>query len=143
MPVRSAEAVWNGTLQEGNGVMKMASGAYEGQYSFSSRFEEGAGTNPEELIAAAHAGCYSMALSGALGRAGFPPTRVNTTARVHITRQEAGFRITKIELDTEAVVPDIDEAKFQEIANATKSSCPVSVALGAVPEMVLNARLVN
>src|SRR5262249_3424295 len=113
MPVRKAEAVWEGTLQEGKGVMKMASGAYEGQYSFSSRFEEGVGTNPEELIAAAHAGCYSMALSGGLTRAGFPPVRISTTANVHINRQEVGFRINKIELITEANVPGIDDVKFQ------------------------------
>lgn len=142
MPVRQANATWMGTLQDGRGVMKMESGAYEGQYSFTSRFEEGTGTNPEELIAAAHAGCYSMALSGGLGRAGFPATSINTTAKVHIDRQEAGFRIVKIELETEATVPNIDEAKFQEVAEATKNGCPVSVALGAVPEITLTAKLV-
>ena len=142
MPVRQANATWMGTLQDGRGVMKMESGAYEGQYSFTSRFEEGTGTNPEELIAAAHAGCYSMALSGGLGRAGFPATSINTTAKVHIDRQEAGFRIVKIELETEATVPNIDEAKFQEVAEATKDGCPVSVALGAVPEITLTAKLV-
>jgi osmotically inducible protein OsmC len=97
MPVRQADAQWNGTLTEGRGVMKMASGAYEGQYSFSSRFEEGTGTNPEELLAAAHAGCYSMALSGALTRNGTPPTSVNTTAKVHVNKKpEGGFIINKI-----------------------------------------------
>lgn len=143
MPVRKADAVWEGTLQEGKGKMKMASGAYEGQYSFSSRFEEGAGTNPEELIAAAHAGCYSMALSAGLGRAGFTPVSVSTTANVHINRLEAGFRITKIELVTEANVPGIDDAQFQEIAAATKSGCPVSVALASVPEITISAKLVS
>jgi osmotically inducible protein OsmC len=142
MAVRSADASWEGTLQDGKGVMHMASGAYRGQYSFNSRFEEGTGTNPEELIAAAHAGCYSMALSAGLGRAGFTPEHVNTVARVHLTKQEAGFRITKIELMTEAKVPGIEDAQFQEIAEATKSGCPVSVALGAVDEITLNARLV-
>lgn len=143
MPVRHAEAVWNGTLQEGNGAMKMASGAYEGQYSFSSRFEEGTGTNPEELIAAAHAGCYSMALSGGLGRAGFPPNSVKTVAKVHINKKpEGGFIINKIELETEASVPGIDDAKFQEIAAATKLGCPVSVALGAVEHITISAKLV-
>lgn len=144
MPVRQAEAVWNGTLQEGNGSMKMASGAYEGQYSFSSRFEEGTGTNPEELIAAAHAGCYSMALSGALGRAGFSPKSVSTTAKVHINKKpEGGFIINKIELETEAEVPEIDDAQFQEIANSTKNGCPVSVALGAVEHITVTARLIQ
>jgi lipoyl-dependent peroxiredoxin len=141
MPVRSAEATWNGGLREGNGTMRMASGAYEGQYSFSSRFEEGMGTNPEELIAAAHAGCFSMALSGALERAGYPPDRVSTTARVHLDRGESGFRIARIHLETEAVVPGIDEATFQEEAESAKKGCPVSQALGAVEEITLDARL--
>ena len=143
MPVRSADATWNGSLTEGNGAMKMASGAYEGQFSFSSRFEEGTGTNPEELIAAAHAGCFSMALSAGLGRAGFEPTRVSTTAKVHLTKKpEGGFIISKIDLITEAEVPGIDDAKFQEVAEATKSGCPVSVALGAVGEITVDATLV-
>jgi lipoyl-dependent peroxiredoxin len=143
MPVRKADAVWNGTLSDGNGLMKMASGAYEGQYSFGSRFEEGAGTNPEELIAAAHAGCYSMALSGSLGRAGFTPASVSTTARVHLNKKpEGGFIINKIELITEAAVPGIEDRQFQEIAAATKDSCPVSVALGAVGEITVQAKLV-
>ena len=143
MPVRKADAVWNGKLQDGNGTMKMASGAYEGQYSFSSRFEEGTGTNPEELIAAAHAGCYSMALSGSLGRAGFDPKSVSTTAKVHINKKpEGGFIINKIELETEADVPGIEDGQFQEIANATKDACPVSVALGAVEEITVTAKLV-
>lgn len=143
MPVRQAEAVWNGKLQDGNGTMKMASGAYEGQYSFSSRFEEGAGTNPEELIAAAHAGCYSMALSGSLGRAGFDPQSISTTAKVHVNKKpEGGFIINKIELITEAQVPGIEDAQFQEIAESTKAGCPVSVALGAVEEITVSAKLV-
>jgi len=143
MPVRHAEAVWNGTLQDGNGTMKMASGAYEGQYSFSSRFEEGTGTNPEELIAAAHAGCYSMALSGALGRAGYSPASVKTVAKVHINKKpEGGFIINKIELETEAKVPGIDEGKFLEIANSTKSGCPVSVALASVEHITVTAKLI-
>lgn len=143
MPVRKADAVWDGTLQDGKGVMHMASGAYSGQYSFSSRFEEGVGTNPEELIAAAHAGCFSMALSAGLARAGFTDIHVNTTAHVHVNKTDAGFRIQKIELVTEAKVPGIDEAKFQEIANGTKTGCPVSVALAAVPEITLTATLVS
>ena len=143
MPVRQAQAAWNGTLTEGRGTMKMASGAYEGQYSFSSRFEEGAGTNPEELLAAAHAGCYSMALSGALTRNGTPPTAINTTAKVHVNKKpEGGFIINKIELITEASVPGIEDAKFQEIAAATKQGCPVSVALANVGDISVTAKLV-
>src|SRR3977135_6931 len=102
MPVRSAEAQWDGSLQKGKGVMRLPSGAFEGQYSFSSRFEDGTGTNPEELIAAAHAGCFSMALAGTLGRNGHDPTRVSTTANVHLDKGDAGFRITRIDLVTEA-----------------------------------------
>jgi osmotically inducible protein OsmC len=141
MPVRSADARWEGTLQDGKGTMKMGGGAWEGPYSFASRFENGTGTNPEELIAAAHAGCYSMALSGALGKAGHTPESVATTARVHIDRTDAGFRIQKIELDTEASVPGISQSDFDEIAETAKQTCPVSVALGGVGEIVLNATL--
>lgn len=141
MPVRSADARWEGTLQDGKGTMKMGGGAWEGPYSFASRFENGTGTNPEELIAAAHAGCYSMALSGALGRAGHEPESVATTAKVHIDRTDAGFRIQKIELNTEASVPGISQSDFDEIAETAKKTCPVSVALGGVGEIVLNATL--
>ena len=142
MPTRNASATWNGDLKGGNGLVKLGSGAYEGKYSFSSRFEEGTGTNPEELIAAAHAGCYSMALSAGLGKNGFSPQRVSTTAKVTIDKVGEGFKITKIRLESEAVVPNIDQAKFNEIANATKTGCPVSGALSAVP-IELNARLVR
>ena len=140
MAVRNAEAVWNGGLRDGNGTMKLGSGAYEGSYSFASRFEEGGGTNPEELIAAAHAGCFSMAFSAALGKAGFRPERIATTAKVHLEKVGEAFGITRIELSTDATVPDIDEAKFQEIANGAKTNCPVSKALAAV-EITLDARL--
>ncbi|HEX2851334.1 MAG TPA: OsmC family protein [Acidimicrobiales bacterium] len=141
VPDRKADARWEGSLQEGKGTMRLGGGAWEGPYSFSSRFEDGTGTNPEELIAAAHAGCFSMALSGALGRAGFTPTSVATTATVKLNRTEAGFRIQRIDLATEAVVPGIDEAQFKEIAENAKQTCPVSVALGGVGEIVLDARL--
>jgi lipoyl-dependent peroxiredoxin len=143
MPVRSANAEWQGDLQSGKGTMKMASGAYEGQYSFSSRFEEGTGTNPEELIAAAHAGCFSMAFSAQLAKAGFTPTSVRTTANVHLDKSDAGFSITRVRLETEGDVPNIEEAQFQEIAEAAKKGCPVSRALGAVENIEVNARLVN
>ena len=141
MPIRHADAVWEGSLKEGNGKVALGSGAFEGKYSFASRFEEAGGTNPEELVAAAHAGCFSMALSAALGRAGFEPTRVATTAKVHFGKVEAGFRITRIDLATEASVPGIEEAVFQETAKAAKETCPISVALSAV-EVTLDAKLV-
>jgi lipoyl-dependent peroxiredoxin len=142
MPTRSADAEWKGSLREGAGTMRMGSGAYEGRYSFASRFEDGPGTNPEELIAAAHAGCFSMALSGALAEAGFTPDAVHTTARVTVGPQGGGFAITSIALRCEARVPRIDEATFQEKAAAAKAGCPVSKALAAVPSITLEARLV-
>lgn len=141
MPLLSAEAVWEGELQGGKGTMRFGGGAFEGQYSFSSRFEEGTGTNPEELIAAAHAGCFSMALSGALGRAGHPPTRVQTTAKVHLDKGESGFSITHSHLVCEAEVPGMDESAFLETAETAKKNCPVSRALGAI-EVTLEAKLV-
>jgi osmotically inducible protein OsmC len=142
MPVRKAEAVWEGGLMKGKGKMKFGSGAFEGAYSFASRFEEGAGTNPEELIGAAHAGCFSMALSLFLERAGHIPERIHTNAKVHIDKAGDGFRITTIELQTEAKVPGIDEKKFLEQAEAAKKGCPVSQALAGV-EIKLNAKLVS
>jgi len=140
MPTRRADAVWEGDLQGGRGTMRMASGAYEGGYSFGSRFEEAAGTNPEELIAAAHAGCFSMALSGALGKAGHPPERVSTTAKVHLEKVGEGFGITRIDLVTVARVPGIDEAAFQQAAEGAKTNCPVSKALAGV-DVSLDATL--
>jgi lipoyl-dependent peroxiredoxin len=142
MPDRTARAAWEGSLREGKGTMALGSGAYEGAYSFSSRFEEGAGTNPEELIGAAHAGCFSMALSGALGRAGFTPERISTTATVKLGQVDGGFKITQIQLDTEAKVPGIDEAQFQEMAEGAKQNCPVSQALAAT-DITLKATLVS
>jgi lipoyl-dependent peroxiredoxin len=141
MPVRTSTARWNGTLTEGNGTMAFGSGAFEGQYSFSSRFEEGTGTNPEELIGAAHAGCFSMAFSGGLVRAGFTPDYIETTAKVHVDKDEGGFTITRSELSTRGSVPDIDEATFQKEAEAAKAGCPVSRALAGV-EISLDAQLV-
>jgi lipoyl-dependent peroxiredoxin len=143
MPKRTAEARWDGSLQEGNGTMRMASGAYEGPYSFQSRFQEGDGTNPEELIAAAHAGCFSMALSGELGRAGHSAESVETTATVHLDKVEEGFGITRIELETRARVPGADDAEFQEIAERAKTGCPVSRALAAVDSIEVRASLVE
>jgi lipoyl-dependent peroxiredoxin len=142
MAVRTADAQWDGSLKDGSGRMRLGGGAYEGPYSFQSRFEEGDGTNPEELIAAAHAGCFSMALSGELGRAGHEPTRISTTARVNLVKGDEGFTITRIELETQGEVPGIDEAEFQEKAEAAKAGCPVSRALGGVSQISVKARLV-
>ena len=142
MPIRTAEAVWEGDLKQGKGSMKLGSGAYQGAYSFESRFEEGQGTNPEELIAAAHAGCFSMALSHGLAQAGFPPQQVHTTAKVHLEKGAEGFGIPRIELVTEAKVPGIDEAKFKEQAETAKKNCPVSKVLKGA-EISLEAKLVR
>ncbi|HYH21926.1 MAG TPA: OsmC family protein [Azospirillum sp.] len=141
MAVRQSDAEWRGDLMKGSGTMRLGSGAFEGAYSFPSRFENGKGTNPEELIAAAHAGCYSMALSAGLAKAGHTPTRVHTTARAHLEKVGEGFAITRIELDCEAEVPGIDAAAFQEQAEGAKKNCPVSKALAGT-EITLNARLV-
>ena len=141
MPVRNAEAEWKGNLNRGSGRMKLGSGAFEGPYSFASRFKDGPGTNPEELIGAAHAGCFSMALSHMLAEAGHIPDVVHTTAKVHIDKVEDGFKITAIELQTEGKVPGIDEKTFQEKAEAAKEGCPVSKALAGV-DIRLQAKLV-
>jgi lipoyl-dependent peroxiredoxin len=138
MPVRKSEAVWKGTLKEGAGTMKLASGLYEGPYTFSSRFEEGKGTNPEELIGAAHAGCFSMFLAALLTEKGYTPTSVQTTAAVHLG---AGPTITKIDLVCEAVVPGVGADEFQQLAADAKAKCPVSKALAAVPVITLTATL--
>jgi osmotically inducible protein OsmC len=142
MAKRTASAVWEGTLKDGKGRVKLGSGAFEGQYSFASRFEEGTGTNPEELIGAAHAGCFSMALAAGLTRAGFNPTRISTTASVSLGKVGEGFKITSIELNTEADVPGIEESAFLEQAETAKKNCPVSQALAGT-EISLNAKLVN
>ncbi|HZB05729.1 MAG TPA: OsmC family protein [Thermoleophilaceae bacterium] len=141
MPTRNASARWDGSLTEGHGTMRMASGAYEGPYSFESRFEEGDGTNPEELIAAAHAGCYSMALSGELGKAGHDVETVETEATVHIDEVEGGFAIMRIELRTRVTASGLDDSDFQQAAEAAKEGCPVSQALAAVETIDLDAQL--
>jgi osmotically inducible protein OsmC len=141
MPARTANARWEGGLRDGKGNMRLGGGAFEGQYSFSSRFEEGMGTNPEELIAAAHAGCFSMAFSGGLEKAGFSPNSVETEAKVHLSPADGGgFRISRIDLVTNADVPGIEEGAFQQAAQAAKEGCPVSKALAAV-EITVNATL--
>jgi len=140
MAIRNSEAVWEGSLKDGKGKVKLASGAFEGSYTWSSRFENGQGTNPEELLGAAHAGCFSMALSSNLGKAGFTPAHIHTTVQVTIEPVAGKSTITRIHIDTEARVPEIKDAQFQEIAEAVKGSCPVSVALASVP-MTLTAKL--
>ncbi len=141
MPTRTANAEWNGSLREGDGRMRMATGSYEGPFTFQSRFKEGEGTNPEELIAAAHAGCFSMQLSGLLGARDVTPESVQTEARVHVEKVEGGFGITKIDLVSRVRAPGLDDATFQEVANAAKDTCPVSVALASVPEITVDAQL--
>ena len=141
MAIRTAKAEWNGNLTEGKGTMSLGSGAYQGPYSFSSRFEDGKGTNPEELIAAAHAGCYSMALSAGLAKNGYNPERVSTSSKLQLLKTDAGFTITSLELDVEAKVPGIDAAKFQEFAEGARKNCIVSRALTGV-EIKVNAKLV-
>ena len=142
MPTRSAQAIWEGDLKGGKGTMKLGSGAYSGSYSFATRFENAPGTNPEELIGAAHAGCFSMALSAMLGASGFKPQSIETSAKVTIDKVGEGFKITKIALDTQAQIPNIDEKTFQEHANKAKTGCPVSQALAATP-IELVAKLVQ
>lgn len=142
MAVRHAKAEWKGTLKEGQGTVKVGSGLFEGPYSFPSRFEEGKGTNPEELIGAAHSACYSMALSAGLEKAGHKASRVHTTANVHFSKVGEGFAITKIELECEAEVPNMDEKTFQQEAETAKTNCPISKALSAT-EITLKARLLQ
>jgi len=141
MPARTSQAVWKGDLQGGSGNVKLGSGAYDGAYSFKSRFEDGGGTNPEELLGAAHAGCFSMALAARLSREGFTVNSVNTTATVHLEKGESGFKISHIDLVTKGDVEGIAEAAFKEAAEATKTGCIVSQALSAVP-MTIDASLV-
>ncbi len=139
MAVRKAKATWEGSLREGHGVMQF--GTFEGPFTFASRFEEGKGTNPEELVGAAHAGCFSMALSAGLGGAGFTPRSVSTSATVTLEQVSGKARITKIHLETRAEVPGIGKEAFLKIAEDTKLGCPVSAALAGV-EITLDAKLV-
>ncbi len=140
---RKADAEWNGDIMKGNGTVKLGSGAFEGAYSFQSRFgDDTKATNPEELIAAAEAGCYTMALSGNLGRAGFEPKHIHTTAKVKIEKRGEGFVIPNIDLKTEASVDGISDEEFQKIAEETKKTCPVSQVLSGA-EISLKAELVK
>src|SRR5262245_30614100 len=141
MAVQNASAEWNGSLKEGSGRMRVGTGAVDGPYTFASRFETGKGTNPEELIGAAHAGCFSMALAAALGRAGHNPTSIRTNAKVHLGTSDAGPTITRIDLDVEGEVGGINAAQLQEFAEGAKKNCVVSRALGGVQTITLNATL--
>jgi osmotically inducible protein OsmC len=140
--VRKASAVWNGSLKEGKGTISTESKVLSNaQYSFSTRFENGIGTNPEELIAAAHAGCFTMALSAQLGNAGITPESLETTAAVTLEKLEAGFTVTKIHLDVTAKIPGADAAAFEKAAQNAKAGCPISRLLKA--EITMNAKLVG
>ena len=141
MPISTASARWSGNLTEGTGSIKTGKGGLQGNYSFKSRFEEGEGTNPEELIGAAHAGCFSMAFSKALADAGFTPTSVETTAKVHLDKTDAGFSVTRISLDTVGDVPGVDADTFQKIAADAKENCPISRLLAPGAQISLTATL--
>ncbi|HLU11529.1 MAG TPA: OsmC family peroxiredoxin [Oceanobacillus sp.] len=141
MPARTAEATWSGSLQEGNGNIKLGSGAYDGPFSFASRFESGSGTNPEEMIGAALAGCFTMQLSANLSRAGFNVERSHTNATVHLERGESGFSISKIELVNETSAPGVDEATFKEHV-VKAEGCIIARALAGVGEITVDAKLV-
>lgn len=143
MAARTGSAEWRGDLKEGSGTLKVGDGAFEGNYSFTSRFEDGAGTNPEELIAAAHAACFSMALSNLLAGHGHQPEFVRTTANVSIRQIDGKATIASIDLETEGSVPGIDQDHFQVHADETKDGCIVSRALAGVPEINLTARLLE
>jgi len=142
MPTRKASAAWEGGLRGGKGTFKGESGAIDGRYSFGSRFEEGTGSNPEELLAAAHAACFSMALSAQLEGNGTPPTRVETNAACTVEKAGEGFKITTMKLTTRATVPNIDAAKFQQLAKAAVEGCPVSQVLKGNIDVQLDAALV-
>lgn len=143
MTTREANAQWKGSLKEGAGHLRLGSGLFEGRYSYPSRFEQGPGTNPEELIAAAHAGCFSMALSFFLEQAGFMPAWIRTRAVVHIGPTAAGPTLTRIELSTEAEVDGIGEDAFEACAETAKRGCLVSRALAGVGDITLTSRLVR
>jgi osmotically inducible protein OsmC len=141
MPIRTATAHWQGTLTEGTGTMRTGGGGLEGNYSFKSRFEEGEGSNPEELIGAAQAGCYSMFLAKLLTDAGHPPTSVETTASVHLDKTDAGMTVTRIDLDNVSEAPGLDAAEFAKLADSAKENCPISRLLSPGAEITVSARL--
>jgi osmotically inducible protein OsmC len=140
MPIRTADAAWEGDLKKGRGTVSLGSGRFSGPYSFASRFEEGPGTNPEELLGAAHAGCFSMAFALLLAQSGWTPRRIATQARVQIEKSGEGFRITRIVLRTRGEVPGIDRETFMKLAETAKTGCPVSQALAGT-EIALEASM--
>jgi osmotically inducible protein OsmC len=141
MAARNGSAEWRGDLQGGSGSVVVGDTIFEGQYSFRSRFEEGEGTNPEQLIAAAHAACFSMALSNILSGAGHAPESVRTTARVELRNVDGAPTLMRVDLETEGRVPGIDEQQFRGYAEEAKAGCPVSRALAGIPEIAVAARL--
>jgi osmotically inducible protein OsmC len=141
MTARNGSAEWHGDVQSGSGKVTVGDGVFEGAYSYQSRFEEGEGTNPEQLIAAAHAACFTMALSNILSGAGHPPESVRTNARVQLRNIDGAPTLTRIDLETEGDVPGVDEREFERYAEDAKENCPVSRALAGIPEIVLSARL--
>ena len=142
MPVRRADATWEGGFPRGEGRMKLGSGAFDGRFSFATRMQDEPGANPEELLGAAHAGCFSMALAAALTRAGHEPRRIQTRADVHLDKVGEGFKITRIRLDTQGDVPGIDEATFRKFADDAKTNCIISQALRGTP-VELNAQMAS
>ena len=143
MTIREASAEWQGALKEGSGRLRLGSGVFEGAYSFPSRFDNGPGTNPEELIAAAHAGCFSMALTAILGQHGHVPRNIRTTAKVHLGATAAGPTITRIEIETQAEVAELEAEEFKRLAQSAKTTCLVSRALASVADIALKAVLVE
>jgi osmotically inducible protein OsmC len=143
MSTRNGSAEWRGDLQSGTGTMTVGDGAFEGPYSFDSRFGEGSGTNPEQLIAAAHAGCFSMALSNILSSAGHTPESVRTSARIQLHNVDGAPTLTRVDLETEGRVPGIDQQEFERYADEAKTNCPVSRALAGIPEMAVEATLIS
>jgi lipoyl-dependent peroxiredoxin len=142
MTARNGSAEWRGDLQSGSGTVVVGDGIFEGQYSFASRFEEGSGTNPEQLIAASHAACFSMALANILSEAGHAPESVSTSAHVQLRNIDGAPTLTSVELATEGRVPGLDQRQFQEYAEDAKANCPISRALAGIPEIALTAKLV-
>jgi osmotically inducible protein OsmC len=141
MPTRNAKAVWEGKIRDGKGSVEVESGTLKTQYNFSGRFENGGGSNPEELLAAAEAACFSMALSGNLERAGSPATRIETAAACTVDRAGDGFKVTTMKLTVRATVPGMDDAKFQEVAEKTKQTCPISLAILGNVDLQMDAKL--
>jgi osmotically inducible protein OsmC len=141
MTARNGSAEWKGSIESGSGSVTVGDGVFEGPYSYESRFAEGAGTNPEQLIAAAHAACFTMALSSVLGTAGHAPDSLRTNARVQLRNIDGAPTLTRIDLETEGQVPGIDDQQFQVHAEAAKANCPVSRALAGIPEIALSAKL--